>query len=96
MSEDHKQSDEKKKFDTDDKKVFKIQTDNHEQGTRWGWFGYTPDCLQRFNTGFCWGLTITFASFASNCVFGGLGKFIYGQYTHAHTYIYKCSCICVC
>ena len=50
-----------------------------EKETRWGWFGYTPDYLQRFNTGFCWGLTIALTTIASNAVSTGIGKYI--QYT---------------
>ena len=53
-------------------------TEKSPENNRWGWFGYTPDCLQRFNTGYTWGITISLSNMAINFVVLGLmGKIIF-------------------
>ena len=49
-------------------------------GSRWGWFGFTPDCLQRFNTGYSWGVAIVLTNMATTFVITGL----LGMYSNCH------------
>ena len=48
------------------------ELEEDDTGGRWGWFGFTPDCLQRLNTGYTWGIAIVFTNIATTFVVMGL------------------------
>ena len=55
--------------------VTKDDLEEDDSGGRWGWFGFTPDCLQRLNTGYTWGVVNVLTNIATTfVVMGLLGK----------------------